>query len=261
MGITGACRREELTNILISDIEDHKTMFLIKIPKTKTGIQRSFTITGDFYNICKKYAELRPKDTNTSRFFLNFQNGHCTRQPIGINKFGGMPKDIAAFLNLPEPELYTGHSFRRTSATLLVDGGADITLKRHGGWKSNAVAEGYIEDSLNNKKKVCQQITNSIIIKPSTSAIMETPREKESEPDSSKNRQTKHSTSTPMDTQELERILSKDDSNESFGLSTSTVTTESEKKSQEPEPKRFKIDENTTFKFKNCSVTINVYKK
>lgn len=65
-----------------------------------------------------------------------------------------MPKDIAEFLSLPEPELYTGHSFRRTSATLLVDGGADLTtLKRHGGWKSNVVAEGYIEDLLNNKKK------------------------------------------------------------------------------------------------------------
>lgn len=72
MGITGACRREELTNVAISDIEDHKTMLLVKIPKTKTGIQRSFTITGEFYNICKKYTELRPKDTDTNRFFFKF---------------------------------------------------------------------------------------------------------------------------------------------------------------------------------------------
>lgn len=26
-----------------------------------------------------------------------------------------------------------------------------MTLKRHGGWKSNTVAEGYVEDSLNKK--------------------------------------------------------------------------------------------------------------
>jgi hypothetical protein len=46
---------------------------------------------------------------------------------------------------------YTGHSLRRTSATLLVDEGGDLTtLKRHGGWRSSFVAEGYIEESINN---------------------------------------------------------------------------------------------------------------
>jgi integrase len=45
---------------------------------------------------------------------------------------------------------YTGHSLRRTSATLLVDEGGDLTtLKRHGGWRSSFVAEGYIEESIN----------------------------------------------------------------------------------------------------------------
>ncbi|KAJ8914344.1 hypothetical protein NQ315_011332 [Exocentrus adspersus] len=39
--------------------------------------------------------------------------------------------------------LYTGHCFRRTSASLLADSGASIdVLKRHGGWKSASVAEG-----------------------------------------------------------------------------------------------------------------------
>lgn len=154
----------------IKDIEDHNTMLLIKIPVSKTGIQRSFTVVGEFYNICKKYMNLRPNDSKTDRFFLNFQNEKCTRQAIGINKFGGLPKQIATYLNLPEPELYTGHSFRRTSATLLVDNGGDITaLKRHGGWKSNTVAEGYIENSINNKTKIGQQITSSLHLIPSNS--------------------------------------------------------------------------------------------
>ena len=53
-----------------------------------------------------------------------------------------MPQKIAQFLKLTNPELYTGHCFRRTSATLLIDAGGDITaLKRHGGWKSTAVTE------------------------------------------------------------------------------------------------------------------------
>lgn len=63
-----------------------------------------------------------------------------------------MPKEIANYLNLPDPQAYSGHSFRRTSATLLADFGGDITtLKRHGGWKSSQIVEGYIEDSIKKK--------------------------------------------------------------------------------------------------------------
>jgi hypothetical protein len=41
----------------------------------------------------------------------------------------------------------------------LADAGADITvLKRHGGWRSNTVAEGYIEDSVQNKLEVSSKI-------------------------------------------------------------------------------------------------------
>ena len=63
----------------------------------------------------------------------------------------------------------TGHSFRRTSATLLVDGGGDLThltdLKRHGGWKSSTVAEGYINESLHHKQEIHKKITKSIALK------------------------------------------------------------------------------------------------
>ncbi|CAI6366167.1 unnamed protein product [Macrosiphum euphorbiae] len=162
-GITGACRREELSNITINDIQDFGSMLHIKLPYTKTNCSRSFTIEGEFYDIFKKYIDLRPANVQSDRFFLNYKNGKCTKQVIGKNKIGNMPKEIANYLNLPDPQAYTGHSFRRTSATLLADSGGDITtLKRHGGWKSSQIAEGYIEDSINNKKKIFNQITESI---------------------------------------------------------------------------------------------------
>lgn len=42
---------------------------------------------------------------------------------------------------------------------MLVEGGADlITLKRHGGWRSSAVAEGYIEDSVTRKIDVSKKL-------------------------------------------------------------------------------------------------------
>ncbi|KAJ8981032.1 hypothetical protein NQ317_007854 [Molorchus minor] len=76
------------------------------------------------------------------------EKGKCTKQCVGINSFGKMRSEIAAFLKLPNPELYTGHSFRPSSATLLANSGEGLTdIKRLGGWKSTTVAEGYIEGS------------------------------------------------------------------------------------------------------------------
>jgi hypothetical protein len=59
-----------------------------------------------------------------------------------------LPRIVANYLKLPNPEMYIGHCFRRTSAILIADTGADlVTLKRLGGWRSSSVAESYIEDS------------------------------------------------------------------------------------------------------------------
>lgn len=100
----------------------------------------------------------------SGRFFVNYQKGHCTRQFIGKNKIAQIPQEIAAFLKLPCPESYTGHCFRRTSATLLADSGATITtLKRHGGWKSDTVAEGYIAESVENKVKTGNVIASAVL--------------------------------------------------------------------------------------------------
>lgn len=154
----------------VSDICDKEDMVIVKIPKTKTDKPRTFIINKDFYNIYKKYAALRPDNVETPRFFLYYSNGKCTKQVIGINTFGNMPKVVARYLKLENPESYTGHSFRRTSATLLADAGADmLTIKRHGGWKSDTVAAGYVEESMHSKKKIAKNISSSICNPPRTS--------------------------------------------------------------------------------------------
>lgn len=162
-GVTGACRKDELTNIKLQDLESHGNLLLVKIPNTKTSTPRSFTISDEFLKIVSKYQELRPAKTTTDRFFINYRNGKCTVQVVGKNKFGNMPKEITTFLNLPNPDNYTGHCFRRTSATVLADSGANLTtLKRHGGWKSSTVAEGYIEEAVKNKSKIETAISSAI---------------------------------------------------------------------------------------------------
>ncbi|KAK5645176.1 hypothetical protein RI129_006476 [Pyrocoelia pectoralis] len=162
-GIMGACRRQEMHSLKFNDVSDLKTLILVTIRDTKTKTTRKFTITGKYYDVCKKYMDLRPKICTTQNFFNNYFHGKCTVQNVGINKFGSMGKTIATYLNLPYPHLYTGHCFRRSSATILVDAGGDITtLKRHGGWKSTTVAESYIDDSIQNKINVSEKILNSI---------------------------------------------------------------------------------------------------
>lgn len=146
-GITGACKRQELNNITTRDIENHGKMLLVKITNENNKIPRSFTIQGPFYEIVKKYESLRSTKAKTDRFFQNFQNGKCTSQPIGVNKFGSMPKEIAKYLGLPDADSYTGHSFKRTSVTLLAHSEADLLcLKRFGKRKSKNVAESYAKN-------------------------------------------------------------------------------------------------------------------
>lgn len=166
-GVQGALRKHELCDLTMDKIIDKQDMVVVKIPAidVKTKRPKSFIVNDDFYNIYKKYVDLRPKDidSKTSRFFLCYRNGKCTKQPIGINTIGNIPKLVAKYLNLENADAYTGHCYRRTSTTLLADSGADmLTIKRHGGWKSDSVAAGYIENSTANKLKISKQISSSV---------------------------------------------------------------------------------------------------
>ncbi|XP_063923544.1 uncharacterized protein LOC135137744 [Zophobas morio] len=165
IGISGACRKQELKDIKMSDIEDTRHSLVIHIPKTKTEKSRSFVISGNFYNICMEYINFRRNVTEPSitQLFLNFQNGKCTKQVVGVNKIGQIPRQVAEYLKLPTPSLYTGHALRRTSATILVDAGGDLmALKRHGGWSSSTVAESYVDESMATKTSTSNKILQSI---------------------------------------------------------------------------------------------------
>lgn len=163
MGISGALRRDELVKMTIDDIKEEDAVLIVTIPDTKTNRTRVFTITNlNFIKIYLKYAALRPKNINSRRLFLRYENGKCTAQVVGVHTIGKIPTMIAKYLGLPNSEAYTGHCFRRSSATLLANTGADMSiLKRHGGWKSTTVAEGYIEDSIENKKNISNSISGT----------------------------------------------------------------------------------------------------
>ncbi|KAJ8911007.1 hypothetical protein NQ315_011272 [Exocentrus adspersus] len=152
-GVAGACRRQELVTLSTTCVQDCETHFLVKLEDTKTKAERSFIIT--------------PEDTvpfdlpglRTIDFFVNYIKEKCTVQPVGIHKIGSVPSLVAKFLHLENFSSYTGHCFRRSSATLLANAGANMeVIKRHGGWRSSTVAEGYIEDCENTKINIAQKI-------------------------------------------------------------------------------------------------------
>ncbi|KAJ8974310.1 hypothetical protein NQ317_010905 [Molorchus minor] len=173
LGIAGACRTDELVNLTVDDIEDVGSSLIVKIPNTKTKIPRIFVVTdvGNMLELFRKYLSLRPPHVKHRRLFLYYKAGKCSSQPVGKNTMGKIPSVVASYLKLPDVACYTGHCLRRSSATLLADAGVDITtIKRHAGWKSTTVAEGYVENSIENKTK----IANQVLVGTTTSAITKT---------------------------------------------------------------------------------------
>lgn len=162
LGICGALRCDELTNLQFHDVEDGGDKFIVSVKDTKTYIDRQFIVGSQFYSKVKKYTSLRPIDNPPDRFFLNYIKGKCVRQVIGKNKIGEVPKVVATYLNLSNPTNYTGHCFRRTAATLLSDSGASVQmLKQLGGWRSEKVALGYVENSMRVKQNIYQGIVHA----------------------------------------------------------------------------------------------------
>ncbi|KAJ8982477.1 hypothetical protein NQ317_005113 [Molorchus minor] len=156
LGIAGACRTDELVNLTVDDIEDVGSSLIVKIPNTKTKIPRIFVVTdvGNILELFRKYLSLRPPHVKHKRLFCTTKQ----ENPVGKNTMGKIPSVVASYLKLPDVACYTGHCLRRSSATLLADAGVDITtIKRHAGWKSTTVAEGYVENSIENKTKIANQ--------------------------------------------------------------------------------------------------------
>lgn len=122
VGVAGATRKIELVKLTTDAVVDNGAYLTVDVPDTKTYSPRQFMITSgsvngfDLLDIMRRYISLRPKDTLHNRFFINYRNGQCTRQPLGINKFSGIPKQIAQFLGLADVDRF-GHCFRRSSIT------------------------------------------------------------------------------------------------------------------------------------------------
>ncbi|CAH1100780.1 unnamed protein product [Psylliodes chrysocephalus] len=83
---------------------------------------------------------------------------HIAIKNVSIKLWYKAPQTVANFLQLANGNSYTGHSFQRSSATLLVESGGDLmTLKKYGGRKSPTAAEGYVDESVAHMTKVANK--------------------------------------------------------------------------------------------------------
>ncbi|KAJ8674247.1 hypothetical protein QAD02_005509 [Eretmocerus hayati] len=166
VSLSGCLRRVESTYLLLENVTklDNGT-FLITIPleNTKTYVERSFTVVGDFADILQRYLDAR-MGLVCPRLFLTYRSNTFINSPTGINTVGRVPKVIATFLKIPDIKTYTSHCIRRTAATIFADSGASIDeLMRFGVWKSPGCARGYVVDSRFVKDKMAHQFTDAII--------------------------------------------------------------------------------------------------
>lgn len=109
------------------------------------------------------------KIQDNPHFLLHVRNGKCIRSRVGKNAITIGAKETARELGLENWEEFTSHSYRRSSATALVESGANtLALQRHGRWKSEQVAHRYLSESVNHQMSVAKRICYGDAV-PSTS--------------------------------------------------------------------------------------------
>ncbi|CAH2009888.1 unnamed protein product [Acanthoscelides obtectus] len=169
-GIARACRICEISQVTLDDIEDLGTLLIVKFEETKNYVKRKCVVTEKKIKFYRIYVALRQAAPAGA--------AKCNNQVVGKNQFYKVPESLANFLQLENANSYIGHSFRRSSATLLVETGGDLmTLKKHGGWKSSTVAEGHVDKSVAHRTEIANKVFRTCgsgeitpDLRPSTSA-------------------------------------------------------------------------------------------
>lgn len=169
LGLSGALRKCEIYNMKFGEVKQLQGTFLISIPRSKTNTTGSFAVTSptdsenplNYYTYLERYHKKRVAlgGARDTPYLMQLRFGKCTRQRVGDHSIGNVPKIVATFLELEDPKRFTGHSFRRSSATALAESGADIlTIQRHGRWQSSTVAQRYMSESVTHRVGVAQRI-------------------------------------------------------------------------------------------------------
>lgn len=168
-GYYGGLRSCELVALCWEDINFAQEGILVRISRSKTdqagvGATKLLPKLSE-EALCPVFYFTKYKDhfsELTGRLFRQFQAGKFIKSPLGKNMISSVPREIAHFLKLDNPNLYTGHALRVTSATTLADQGANIIeLKRHGRWASSSIAEEYVRESKHARVETASKLSGT----------------------------------------------------------------------------------------------------
>jgi len=130
LGLDGGLRNAEIHNLKFKDLtvyDDHINVFISNRKTDKKGegtyffsMKRNDELKCPIF-LYKKYCSLI-NSKKEGKLFKQFRkkDGKFVNQVLGINSIAGIPFIIATYLNLPNPETYTGHSLRRTASSTLL---------------------------------------------------------------------------------------------------------------------------------------------
>ena len=170
LAVCGGLRCQEVRDIRRMDVKKVENRYEVRLVRRKQrGEEKSSLfivpdgimadILGRYLN--KTNAKLQMKLNGESPLILgcpknrNKDEHAFVNQPMGKNYLYNIGKDIARYLNLENPDTYTGHCFRRSSATMAADAGITAPeLQRHFQWSSSKTAQRYIEESSVGANKV-----------------------------------------------------------------------------------------------------------
>jgi len=166
LGLFGRLRSEdyvELKHENISVLLDDKSKeeFLkIDYYKGKSVVPHTFFAYGKVVELYKLYKSKTEKfHHGNGRVFWQERKGKGHGQVLGKAWFQKYPRTIAAICNLPDISSYSGHSICRTGGTFMGDSGASLLeLKKYGCWKSDQVAQIYVDESQKMKKDAAMRI-------------------------------------------------------------------------------------------------------
>ena len=172
LGFVGGLRSAELKSLSCENVIRTDEGYYIKFTPAK---QRSDIKESEFYvPINKKkpsecfavhisaYLDIIVKSLGRldGPLFKTCTKTGVTKTPLGINYVYKAPKEIAEKLGLNEPQKFTGHAFRRSSATHCANQGAstmDMRMKFH--WKDDQMPGRYVENSRYQSKKLGKMMT------------------------------------------------------------------------------------------------------
>jgi integrase len=168
LGIFGGLRSEEFCEIQFASIEefdDHLKVCLAQRKTDQAGNGTTFFVMACEVEMKSPlyYFRLYKEafDKTEGYLFRQIKNGKITKQKRGKSFFYDLPKRVATFLKLENPEAYTGHAIRRTATTWLAERGASTNIiQKFGGWKSASVAQEYIDDSDMMRKTIAEKFQN-----------------------------------------------------------------------------------------------------